>query len=113
MDGQLPSGLIDTGRLKPSTRLTSKKSFPSAPARVYSARVTGGAPPLPLQGISPDPQSPVRQLNLPELDEHWDLAQNLPDHGAPMLIVVEACGANSKPVVGVAPVPVNVAGQIV
>lgn len=43
-------GAIETGKLKPSTRLMSKKSFPLLGARVNSARVTGGIPPAPLHG---------------------------------------------------------------
>lgn len=69
-----------------------------------------------MHGTSPDPQSPVAQVNFPYVSvEHWDLAQNLPDHGAVTSIVDEALEVSSKPVEGncEVPPPVRVAGHIV
>lgn len=62
-----PFGVTRTGRLYPSTRLTSKKSSPPYPSRVNSARVVGGDAVFPEQSMAPEEQSPVRQEK--ELDE--------------------------------------------
>lgn len=80
-----------------------------------SARVAGGAAPLPLQVTWPEPQSAVAQVNLPvESVEHSVRAQKRPDHGVGTVRTSFALGANLNPVVdNGAPLPVWVPGQIV
>jgi hypothetical protein len=46
-----PCGITEIGRLKPSTRLTSKKSCLLFDARVNSTNVTSAISPAPLHGI--------------------------------------------------------------
>lgn len=76
-----PTGAMETGKLNPSTKLTSQKckgdvDVPS----VISTTVAGGAPPMPRQFNMPE-QSPVSQLPLPFLSKQQPcLPHILPDH---------------------------------
>lgn len=77
-----PCGATERGKLKPSTRLRSKKSCPLSAAIVNSTRDAGGAAPLPLHVTWPEPQSAVTQVNLPEESvEHCVRAQKRPFQG--------------------------------
>lgn len=111
-----PIGVIETGRLKPSTRLMSKKSWPRFAAIVNSTKVAGGVAPAPLQAIWPEPQSAVAQVNLPFAAEQRVRAQNRPDHGvddASTVVVVVEPGSSLKPVVEIGlPAPVKAPGHI-
>ncbi|KAL4573240.1 hypothetical protein LXL04_020039 [Taraxacum kok-saghyz] len=72
---------------------------------------TGGIPPAPSHVTLPEPQSPLLQLYLPPLFEHWNRAQTRPDHCAGMSIDFEEPDASSNPVITDAPVLVKVAGK--
>lgn len=64
-----------------------------------SARVAGGAAVAPLQLISPEPQSAVEQVPLPESSNLQPvLAQNLPDQPVGAWKVLVVCFVSSKPV---------------
>ncbi|KAF7835620.1 ABC transporter G family member 15-like [Senna tora] len=71
----------------------------------------------PLHAILLEPQSPVAEANFLEgrSIEHWDRAQNRPDHGRGTSRVNEAFGDSTKPIEGNCgmPPPVRVPGQIV
>lgn len=99
-----------TGKLKPSTRLTSKKSLPPSPFKVNSTSVAGAAPPALHCKL---PQSPVPQ-DVPASLQNA-LAQILPDQVGVAVRALEACDASANPDDEMVPPPppVVVAGQIV
>ena len=79
-----------------------------------SARVAGGAAPLPEHSILPEPQSPVRQENFPEESVvQRVLPQNLPDQPDGARTVRDSPLLRAKPVVerGVEPAPERSPGQ--
>ncbi|KAJ0967237.1 hypothetical protein J5N97_024154 [Dioscorea zingiberensis] len=114
---ETPVEEMDMGMLKPSTKLTSKKSLLANPLRVISTRVAGGMPPAPLQGTTPEAQSPVAQVNFPVAVSFAQrvLGQNLPVHPVGAVSEIDDPGRSSKPVVDswLRPPPDTVPGHTV
>ncbi|OAY83427.1 hypothetical protein ACMD2_25315 [Ananas comosus] len=98
-------------------KLYLQASIPPLPSSVNSARVAGGAAPVPEQATVPDPQSPVAQENTPVVAsaEQSVRPQNRPDHPDGTSIELDCPLASANPVVdsGAVPAPDSMPGHTV
>lgn len=81
-----------------------------------SARVAGGFAPFPIHSTLSEPQSPVRQENLPVAScEQWVRPQNRPPQEAGAEMVLDSPAARTKPVMGSGETPAleRIPGQTV